>query len=143
MPTSPLGLARERLRAIADSIATLTGSCAVFARREVADIESWRRYVPGDYYFLAVCESALAPGGITAPAAISVYLYSASDADGSAVVDLAAQLRTAWMNAGNYPGGEIVCSDVAFEQPEPLGLLAADPARPFFRTRLTCYFPGF
>lgn len=134
---SPYALARERLKTIAETVTGLSGRCAVLAGRENADVEAWRRCTPGDFLFLAVCESSLAPGAIDSPGSIAAYLYAQTAASGEALDDLIDALRDEWLDASNYPGGELACADVSFE---PAAVLSAEPARAFLRVRITCYF---
>src|SRR5438552_3511546 len=113
MPSSSLALARERLRTIAETITELDGEGALLGTVHAADLECWKRYTPGDFYFLAVCDGTLAFAGIDAPTAIHVYLY-AHDDDGTAKAldDLIVSLKSLWTDAGNYPSGELVCAAV-------------------------------
>lgn len=135
--SSPYALARERLKTIAETVTGLSGKCAVLAGRESADVEAWRRYTPSGLLFLAVGESALAPGGIDTPGTIAVYLYAQTDANGEALDDLLDALRDKWLDASNYPGGELACQDLSFE---PAVTLCAEPSRAFLCVRITCYF---
>src|ERR1043165_827008 len=113
MPTSSLALARERLKTIAGTITGLSGDCVVLVDNFTADFECWKRYAPGGgFRFLAVCESALSFDGVDSPTAIRVYLYASDAANAEALDDLIAALRAAWLDAGNYPGGELVCDAV-------------------------------
>ncbi|HLX60170.1 MAG TPA: hypothetical protein VKX17_02695 [Planctomycetota bacterium] len=139
MPTSQLALARERLKTIAGTITELSGNCAVVADSDAADIECWRRYAPGDFRFLAVGESALNFTGIDAPTEIRAYLYAASGtADAEVMDDLVAALKTKWLDASNYPGGELACSAVTFQ---PYEALIGESYGVLLRAELTCYFP--
>src|SRR5258708_5775632 len=113
---SLLALARERLKIIADGYPTLSGKCAVLSGLDAAELECWKRYGPGEFYFLAVAESSLSYGGIDAPTAIHAYLYAQiSGGDGEALDDLASELRALWINPANYPGGELACAETTIE----------------------------
>src|SRR5258705_64639 len=66
MPTSWLGLARERLKTIAETVTALDGKCVVLPNGNAAGLECWKRYAAGEFYFLAACGNGLAYGGIDA-----------------------------------------------------------------------------
>ena len=139
MATSLLALARERLKIIAES-AGFSGKCAVLASIHAADLECWRRYTPGDFQFLAVCESALSYAGIDAPTAIHVYLYANSqDIDSEAMDDFVTQLKAFWINPANFPSGELACATMTFDAYEPL---CEEPSGVLLRAHLICYFPS-
>lgn len=137
MPTSLFGLARERLKAIAEGLTGFAGKCAVLSGCEAADVEAWRRYTPGAFVFLAIGGAGLSMGAIESPGAVNVYLYAQTDADGESLDDLIAALRAAWLDTANYPGGELACADVTFEAPETL---VCEPGRAFLRLSAACYF---
>ena len=138
MATSDLALARERLKIIAESIG-FSGKAAVVPSIHAADLEFWKRYAPGEFKFFAVGESTLAFAGIDAPTAIHAYLYaSSSSADGESVDDLVTQLKAYFIDAGNYPGGELVCAAVTFDAYETM---LDEPSGPVLRAHLICYFP--
>lgn len=138
MATSLLALARERLKIIAES-AGYPGKCAVLATIHAADLECWRRYTPGDFQFLAVCESALSYAGIDAPTAINVYLYANSQGvDGEAMDDFVEALKALWINPANFPSGELACAAMTFDAYEAL---REEPSAVLLRAHLICYFP--
>ncbi len=139
MPTSKLALARERLKTIAETETSLSGNCALLANVHAADLECWKRYAPGAFQFLAVCESALSYAGIDAPTAIHVYLYAhVDDGTAEALDDLSVALKTLWIDAGNYPDGELACAAVTFDAYETL---IEEPSGALLRAHLICYFP--
>ncbi len=138
MGTSWLALARQRLKRIADGIEF--GGSAVLSTVHAADLECFQRYTPGVFEFLAVCESVLSYAGIDAPTGIHVYLYVTSPgADGEGLDDWVTQLKTAWMNAANYPSGELVCAAVTFDAYETM---LQEPSAALLRAHLICYFPA-
>jgi hypothetical protein len=139
MGSSWLALARERLKSIADGLG-FSGRSAVLATVHAADLECFKRYAPGDFTFLAVCETVLAYAGVNTPTGINVYLYATSAGmDGEALDDLVTQLKTAWTNVTNYPGGELICAAVTFDAYESM---LEEPAASLLRAHLICYFPA-
>lgn len=139
MGTSWLALARERLKIIADDKG-FSGNSAVIATVHAADLECITRLTPGSFKFLAVCETVLSYAGVDTPTGINVYLYAAlSGRDGEDLDDLVTQLKGAWTNAGNYPGGELVCAAVTFDAYESM---IETPTAPLLRAHLVCYFPA-
>ena len=139
MGTSSLALARERLKIIAEGIG-FTGDTAVLATVYVADLECLKRYSPGAFQFLAVCETVLSYAGVDAPIGINVYLYAlSSGTDGEALDDLVTQLKTAWTDPGNFPDGELVCAAVTFDAYESM---LDESSGSLLRAHLICYFPA-
>jgi hypothetical protein len=137
--SSSLALARERLKTIAETISELDGECALLPTIDAANLECWKRYTPGDFFFLAVCGSTLAYAGIEAPTSIHAYLYVHDD-DGTAAAldDLVAQIKALWTDAANFAGGELICAAVTFDPYE--ALIEEEPGA-LLRAHLICYFP--
>ena len=137
MGTGWLALVRERLKSIViDS--GVTPNATVLATVMAADLECLRRYSPGNFQFVAVCESVISYTGIDTPTGINVSVYAHSPGtDGEALDDLVTQLKTAWRNPGNYPTGEAICLAVTADACESL---LEEPSGSLLRAHLVCYF---
>jgi hypothetical protein len=138
MPTSPLTKARERLKTIAEALDPFADACELLADAGAADLACWTRYAPGEFRFLAIGESLLTYAGIESPLAIHAYLYAAISPDATALDGLVTQLKLAWRDNANYPGGELPCTALTFD---PCEVLLNDPAAPLVRVHFTLYFP--